>query len=108
MVAPALGVMDAVVDGQAGGETAPNGLTVAVHVRVTVPLNPPVEVSVSVDVPVAPGPAIVTGVPEMAIPGMIGALTVTCMVVDEVIACVAASTPLMVSVAVPRGVAEVL
>jgi len=108
VVAAAPPVMDAVVDGQAGRETAPNGLTVTVHVKVTVPLNPPVGVNVSVEVPVAPGLAIVTAVPDIVMPGMIGALIVTCTVVDEVIACVAASTPLTVSVSLPSGVAEVL
>lgn len=98
----------AVVDGQVGAETAPNGLTVAAHVRVTVPLSPPVGVSVIVEVPVAPGLAIVTGVPEIAIPATIGALTATCTVVEAVIAPVAASTPLTVSASLPSGVAEVL
>jgi hypothetical protein len=108
VVAAALPVMDAVVDGQAGTETAPNGPTVTVHVRVTVPLSPPVGVSVIVEVPVAPGLAIVTGVPEIVIPGTIGALTVTCTEVEAVIVPVAASTPLTVSVSAPSGVAEVL
>jgi hypothetical protein len=108
VVAAALPVMDAVVDGQTGGETAPSGLTVAVHVSVTVPLSPPDGVSVIVEVPVAPGLAIVTGVPEIVIPGIIAALTVTGTEVEEVIAPVAASTPLTVSALVPSGVAEVL
>jgi len=108
MVAAALPLVVVVVDGQAGAETAPNGLTVAVHVRVTVPLNPPDGVSVIVEVPVAPGLEIVTGVPEIESPGIIGALTVTCTLVEAVIAPVAASAPLTVSVSVPSGAAEVL
>jgi len=106
-VAAALAVMDAVVDGQVGIETAPNGLTVAVHVKVTAPLNPPVGVSVIVEVPVPPGLAIVTEVPDSAIPGTIGAFTVTCTMVEELIIPVA-STPVTVRVAAPSGVAEVL
>ena len=100
--------MVVVVDGQAGGDTAPNGLTVAVHVRVTMPLNPPDGVSVIVEVPAAPGLAIVTGVPEIEIPGTIGALTATCTMVEAAIAPVAASTPFTVSASSPSGVAEVL
>jgi hypothetical protein len=108
VVAAALPWMVVVVDGQAGTETAANGLTVTVHVRVTVPLSPPDGVRVIVEVPVAPGLAIVTGVPKIVIPGTIGALTVTWTVVEEVIVPVAASTPLTVSESVPSGVAEVL
>jgi len=77
-VAAALPVIDAVVDGQVGAETAPSGLTVAAHVSVTRPLIPPVGASVRVEVPAEPGPAIVTGVEDIAIPGTIGAVTVTC------------------------------
>jgi hypothetical protein len=63
---------------------------------------------VIVEVPVAPGLAIVTGVPAIVSPGMIGALTVTDTVVVAVIVPVAASTPLTVSVTAPSGVADVL
>jgi hypothetical protein len=96
------------VDGQVGAETAPNGLTVTAQVRVTVPLSPPDGVRVIVEVPEAPGLAIVTAVPESVIAGMIGALTVTVTAVEAVIAPVALSTPLTVSVSAPSGVAEVL
>jgi len=107
-VTAVLPAMVAVVDGQAGAETAPSGLAVTVHVRVTVPLSPPAGVSVIVDVPVAPGLVIVTGVLESVSPAIIGALTVTCTVVEAVIAPVAASAPVTVSVSAPTGVAEVL
>jgi len=108
VVTAALPVMVAVVDGQVGAETAPNGLTVTAQVRVTVPLSPPDGVRVIVEVPEAPGLAIVTAVPESVIAGMIGALTVTVTAVEAVIAPVALSTPLTVSVSAPSGVAEVL
>jgi len=108
VVDAAVPVMVVDVDGQAGTEMAPNGLTVTAQVRVTVPLSPPDGVRVIVEVPVAPGPVMVTGVPETVIAGMIGALTVTATVVEAVIAPVAMSTPLTVRVALPSGVADVL